>query len=385
MSDSVAWRRWFALALVAAAVLGALAIAAPSAWTWLSGRHGTAGDGVALGRNRTPSLDATARSPWFGGYVDVTAVPPYPFENSVTGGPVTTVLAFIVARPGDPCEPSWGGEYTLDRAGTDLSMDGRVAALRAAGSDVAVSFGGQLGAELGSVCTDVPSLAQAYARVIDRYGLKVVDLDVEGTNLADRSAGLRRAQAIARVQGQRGPGDPLQVWLTLPVSPSGLEADGVSAVKDMLQAGVDVAGVNIMTMDYDQLGPGQSMLGASIGAAEGTHRQLLGLFSAAGKGLDSAAVWQRIGITPMLGVNDVAGQTFGLEAAQGLNTFAQDNDIGRLSVWSLNRDKACPAPGSGQAPVTGPGAKASDSCSGIAQQPGSFARLLGAGFTAGQG
>ncbi len=40
------------------------------------------------------------------------------------------------------------------------------------------------------------------------------------------------------------------MWLTLPVSPNGLTADGLRVVDQMLSAGVDLAGVNGMTMDF---------------------------------------------------------------------------------------------------------------------------------------
>ena len=40
------------------------------------------------------------------------------------------------------------------------------------------------------------------------------------------------------------------MWLTLPVAPGGLLADAVAVVDATLAAGVELGGVNVMTMDY---------------------------------------------------------------------------------------------------------------------------------------
>ena len=45
----------------------------------------------------------------FAGYVDVTAVPSYSFETPADPALQDVVLSFIVASPGAPCTPSWGG------------------------------------------------------------------------------------------------------------------------------------------------------------------------------------------------------------------------------------------------------------------------------------
>ena len=42
----------------------------------------------------------------------------------------------------------------------------------------------------------------------------------------------------------------LQVSFTLPVLPSGLTPDGVALLNGAAQAGVQVAAVNVMAMDY---------------------------------------------------------------------------------------------------------------------------------------
>jgi chitinase len=307
---------------------------------------------------------------WFGGYLDVTLVPAHRLQDSPPDGKVTTVLSFIVSDAANPCEPSWGGFHDLEQADERLDLGGQVDRFRKAGNDVAVSFGGQAGTDPAVGCTDGDALVRAYAAVIAKYGLDIVDLDIEGAGLANPAAAKRRAAAIARLQAERLPADPLKVWLTLPVSADGLTPSAKTAIGTMLDAGVELAGVNIMTMNFGPLAPGQTMLEAAVSAAEGTQRTLAALYEKTGKPLGAAALWNKIGLTPMIGTNDVKGQVFTLDDAAGLNSFAQERGVGRISIWSLNRDTGCESQLRNGV---------SNSCSGVDQEPGMFAKLLGSG------
>jgi chitinase len=116
------------------------------------------------------------------------------------------------------------------------------------------------------------------------------------------------------------------------------------------------------------------MASASERALDSTHRQLAALYKRAGVTLTDATLWSKIGATPMLGQNDDPGQIFGLDDARQLNAYALSHHIGRMSVWSLNRDTAC---GSNYVNL----ARVSDACSGVAQGDVRFADVLSAGFT----
>ena len=75
----------------------------------------------------------------------------------------------------------------------------------------------------------------------------------------------------------------------------------------------------------------------------------------------------KIGITPMIGVNDIASEIFTLADAQMLLAYAQnDPDVGRLSMWSVARDN-----GSGAGNPW-----ASSTSSGVQQDPYDFAEIL---------
>ncbi|MBF4571167.1 glycosyl hydrolase family 18 [Herbiconiux sp. VKM Ac-1786] len=320
---------------------------------------------------------ASTTAPWFAGYVDATLTPEYAFETPETRAQGDVVLSFIVAASPTDCTPSWGAAYSLDAAAEDLDMERRIARLRQLGGDVVVSFGGAINAELATACSSVEDLTEAYGSVVDRYSLSTIDLDVEADDLTDSVAGERRATAIAALQAERAKGGhDLAVWVTLPTMPTGLTADGTHLVDQMLAAGVDLAGVNVMTMDYGiDLGT-ETMGDAAVDALNAVHGQLSHAYSAAGEEPTDATLWSKLGATPMIGQNDVPGEVFTLDDAHRLNEFAQQQQLGRLSAWSLNRDRSC-----------GPNyldtITVSNLCSGVEQGDETFAEVLATGLSAG--
>ncbi|MGY1825200.1 MULTISPECIES: chitinase [unclassified Blastococcus] len=317
----------------------------------------------------TEAADRTepASLSWSVPYVDVTLTPTFQFQDPSVNPARTVALAFVVADPEDGCAPSWGGYYSLEQAGTDLELDRRIDQLRSAGGDVMVSFGGLVNDELAITCTDTGDLTDAYRDVVERYDLSAVDLDVEGTAVADLAAAGRRAAALADLQRERAAaGSPLAVWLTVPVAPTGMTAEGVELVRATLAGGVELTGVNVMTMDYGGAKPAeQSMIEATEQALRATAGQVRALYEEIGTSLGEREVWSRIGATPMIGQNDVEGEVFSLDDAAALASFARATGLGRLSLWSLNRDTGC---GASFADV----AVHSNTCSGVPQEALAF-------------
>ena len=340
---------------VLVAIVGGLTFAGTSSWRYVQDAQAAGSNGAA----------------WYAGYVDATVTPLYEFEQPASAAARDIVLSFVVADPKKACTPTWGGAYSLDAASDDLDLDRRIARLRQAGGSVVVSFGGAANSELSTVCTDPDKLVDAYAAVVDRYDIRTIDLDVEGAGLNDTAAATRRAVAVKALQVARAKSrKSLRVWLTLPVSPEGLSTAGRQAVAAMLEQKVDLSGVNLMTMDYGgSRAKGQSMLDASTSALTATHRQLGQVYARAGKDVGSATLWRRMGATPMIGQNDVPGEIFSMAAAKQLSAFAAEKGLGRMSMWSLNRDRTCGANYPDVAVV-------SNSCSGVTQGAESFATLL---------
>jgi chitinase len=336
--------------VVLLATVAAIVFASLSGWRWFQDTRAAADD-----------------ASWFGGYVDVTATPTYEFEEPSAKAGSNAVLAFVVADKQSSCQPSWGAAYSLDTAARDLDLDRRVARLRQRGGTVAVSFGGAANDELATVCTDPGQLYDAYKKVVDRYTVRVVDIDVEGAAIDDDAATQRRATALAQLQKTK----KVAVWLTLPVAENGLTDAGRKVVSTTLAAGVELAGVNVMTMDYGGGKQEDHSLGeAAENALTAAHAQVGKLYNAAGYSYGPATVWRHLGATPMLGQNDVAGEIFTLTDAETLRRFARSKGLGRLSVWSLNRDRPC---GANYPDVS----IVSDACSGVIQDAGQFSAVLG--------
>ncbi len=328
--------------------------------------------GTVVGIGSVVNNAGTVSPPWFAPYVDTTLTPQYDFQDHDRNPNKDVVLGFVVSDPASACTPSWGGAYSLDQASMSLDLDRRIAQLRAGGGDVIASFGGRDGTDLAVGCTDVGSLTSAYTEVVNRYDITTVDLDVEGPALDDTASMQRRAQALAGLQhSERASGHPLAVWLTVPAGTAGMTPSAVRALDTLLAAKVDIAGVNLMTMDFStaEFGGGD-MLGTVEQALGAAHDQVATAYSDAGIGLNSKHVWNHMGVTVMIGQNDVAGERFSVDDAQGLVGFATQRGMARLSMWDINRDSQC---GTNFAQV----GVLSNTCSGVAQQLLQFTEVFG--------
>lgn len=318
------------------------------------GAVAVAGGAMAAKAPRTAAPTAKAAA-GFAPYVDTSLTPAYDLPGTAKkSGVKDYTLAFVTSGGG--CDPKWGGSGALG----DDAVARQIPALRKAGGDVRVSFGGATGSELGLVCTSADQLAAAYGKVIDQFKLTKVDFDIEGGALPDTAANTRRAQAIDRLQ-KKHPG--LDVSFTLPVMPEGLTQDGVNLVADAKKNGVKVSTVNVMAMDYGASYSGDMGTYATQ-AATATQGQIKKAL-----GLSDAAAWKTVAVTPMIGVNDVQQEVFRLDDAEQLVAFAKDKHLGGLSMWSSTRDQACPG---------GAATSAQPTCSSIEQKPLDFTKAFGA-------
>jgi cellulose synthase/poly-beta-1,6-N-acetylglucosamine synthase-like glycosyltransferase/chitodextrinase len=331
------------------------------------------GYGAVVGvRTRLLAAEPVIHQTWFAPYVDATLTPTFQFQSSSADPAQQTVLGFVVAEPGSGCTPSWGGAYTLAAANQALAMGSRIAQVQQDGAQPIVSFGGQAHTSLDVACTSVRSLTAAYQSVINAYRLTTIDLDIEGAALDNFQAEQRRAAAVASLeQAARAAHRKLAVWLTLPVEPSGMTGAAISVISSMLRDRVSITGINVMTMDFSQApAAGSSMLASVESALRATHGQLADIFPRYGIRLSSEQIWQRLGATVMIGQNDIQGETFSVADARGLVSFAAANRLGRVSMWSLNRDSQCGS----SFPENG---VVSNTCSGTAQSALAFSDAFG--------
>lgn len=98
----------------------------------------------------------------------------------------------------------------------------------------------------------------------------------------------------------------------------------------------------------------------AIQSAQSTYTQLSTLYGKYGQ----TFAWSQIGVTPMLGVNDVVTEVFTVADAQALEDFARTKGIGMLSMWQVLRD------------TPGTLGQASTSASGLSDPAGSFSTVF---------
>lgn len=316
-----------------------------------SGGDGS-GTAVAGGAPQSSASAATsASSPPFQPYVSATTAA----DTDSAGAPSTYNLEFVLSN-GSNCAPKWSGTYPI----TNSAVRSRISALKESGAAVRVSFGGATGTELATVCDNASALAAAYGKALDAAGSTQADFDVEGDALTDSASIALRSKAIAILQKER---TDLKVSFTLPVFPDGLSDDSLAVLNSANTNAVMVSTVNIMAMDYGTSYTGD-MSDYAISAAKATHDQLKDVFA-----LSDDNAWHGLALTSMIGVNDVAGETFTLSDAAQVRSFAEDKSLAWLSMWATFRDKQCDETASASD-------GASTDCSGVQQQDGAFAEAL---------
>lgn len=303
----------------------------------------------------------------FAPYSDETSYPA-PNLTAIRGasGAKDITLAFVTAEENTQCIPTWGGYSSYPASGASAYQLAAIKRFQHKGGAVVISFGGEAGAELATVCKTVGALESAYEKVISAYGATHVDFDIEGADNANFAAAKRRAAALAALQTKAaGRGRQLDVSLTLPVLPTGLTTDDKRVITDTARGGVSISLVNGMAMDFGDSAapnPANKMGTYAIDVAKNLRRQLHSFWPS----LAGSALTSLIGITPMIGINDTSDEVFTLANAQQLVSYAKQQKLGMLSMWELGRDSQCP----------GPVTSAQTNCSGVSQKPWAFAKLL---------
>ena len=303
-------------------------------------------------------------------YVDMGGwpVPDLVAISQTNGGGSLFTAAFMQADPNGKL--AWAGLSSLEPGATNdqaQAINRSIKALQDAGGDVMVSLGGQAGTSLAQWGSThgmtAAQLANAYAGVVDTYGISHLDFDIEGAAVADPASIALNSQALKLLQQSK---PAVQVWYTLPVLPTGLTADGLKVVDSALKAGVNLAGVNVMAMDYGESaaptsGASAKTMGAyAVQSAESTYGQLTRLYSGYGKTFG----YSQLGVTPMLGVNDITSEVFTPTDAQAVEDYARAKSVGMIGLWSVTRD------------TPGPLGVSTYTHSGMSTPAGSFAKIF---------
>jgi chitinase len=265
---------------------------------------------------------------------------------------------------------SYGTKYFtlafVDGAGCQWSMpdtsgwQSQISALRSAGGDVSISFGGYTtdtnGTDLGNACGSAADAAAQIENVVTTFNVSRLDFDIESSELTNTADITRTSQALAQVKSwASGNGTPLSISYTLPVLPTGLTSDGLAVLTNSQQNNFTPDLVNVMTMDYGS--SGTEMGDAADQALDATAGQLASTYN-----ISSDQAYAMLGSTPMIGQNDSAGEIFTLADASTVESYAASKGIAQLSFWAEGRDNG------GCAGST----TASSTCSGVSQNDGDF-------------
>jgi len=260
-------------------------------------------------------------------------------------------MAFVLSGGG--CTPAWDGNRPLT-GGVDQST---INAIKGAGGEVVPSFGGWSGNKLGPNCSSASALAGAYQQVINAYGLKAIDIDIENTDEFENEVVQDRILNALKIVKQNNPG--IKTIVTFGTTTTGPSWWGTRLINQAaaLQANIDV--FTIMPFDF---GGGSNMYGNTVNAAEGLKTALKTAF-----GWSDATAYAHMGISGMNGLSDQQELTSPSIWTQ-IRDWANSHHIARLAFWSVNRDRACPGGG------------VVSNCSGISQTTWQFTSIT-AGFT----
>jgi chitinase len=282
------------------------------------------------------SASAALSSNWY-------ASAPYlmPFDNSPPDavtvmnatGQKAFQLAFILAPNGGGCSPTWDGTRAVS---SDTEAANLINRIRANGGDVSVSVGGYGGTKLGQTCGDPTSTANAYQQVIDKYGLKAIDFDLEEPEY-ENTAAIHNEIGAAKILQQKNPSLYISITTAATTNGEGTGWFGKQMLNEAKSAGFTPDNYSIMPFDG-----GFNGASAQISALEGLHDTLMSTF-----GWDSATAYAHEGVSMMNGRSDT-GEYFRQADFQQVLDYATSHHLARYTNWSVNRDRQCaegPDPG----------------------------------------
>jgi chitinase len=276
--------------------------------------------------------------------------PPAPATVVNATGIRAFTMAFVLASNG--CNPAWDGEGGLT-GGVHAST---ISAIKAAGADVVPSIGGWSGNKLGPNCTTTDALAGAYQKVIDAFGLKAIDIDIENSDEFENTAVQDRILGALKIVKQKNPS--VKTILTFGTSPTGPNYYGTRLVQQAKALG---ANIDIFTQMPFDFGGGADMYTATVNASEGLKNLLKTTF-----GYTDAQAYSHMGISGMNGLSDQQELTT-TDTWTRIRDYAKSKGFARFTFWAVNRDRGCAG-----------GGVVSD-CSGIAQADWAFTKIS-AGF-----
>lgn len=276
--------------------------------------------------------------------------PPAPATVMQATGIKQFTMAFMLASGG--CNPAWDGSRSLTGGADQQAIN----AIRAAGGDIQISFGGWSGNKLGPACSSPELLAGAYQKVIDAYGLKYIDIDIENSDEFENEVVQDRILNALKIVKQKNAG--ITTIVTFGTSQTGPNYWGTRLITRSKELGANIDNYTIMPFDF---GCTSNMATCTQSAAEGLKTALRNAF-----GWTDAQAYAHMGISGMNGLSDQQELTTPAMWTQ-IRDYAKSSGIARFATWSVNRDRGCAGGG------------VQSACSGIAQADWEFTKIM-AGF-----
>ncbi|BDU19207.1 carbohydrate-binding protein [Dyella sp. GSA-30] len=234
-------------------------------------------------------------------------------------------LAFATGECGNE---NWGG------ISASRFADANIAALDRAGLDYIVSTGGAAGA---FTCSNTDGMASFLRRYMTSH-MVGLDFDIEaGQSLDQINALVRSAKYAESLYPDLRLSFTVATLAASDGSKASVNAKGDAVIRAVLASGLRNYTINLMVMDYgSQASPsicvvnnGLCDMGRSAIQAAQNVKQVYGI------------PFDKLELTPMIAVNDVASEVFSLRDVDTVVAFAMSEGLAGLHHWSLDRDTPC--------------------------------------------
>jgi chitinase len=233
-------------------------------------------------------------------------------------------LAFATGTCGSE---TWGGVSGAAWAAENVPQ------LHAANLNYVISTGGAD----GTFSCDSTAAMEAFIATYASPNLVGIDFDIEGGQTESEIQGLVDAAAGAQSQYPN-----LQFSFTLATlgasdgSYGGVNSLGNEVVEAVLGSSLKKYVINLMTMDYGSASSSVCVVvSGSCEMAQSAIQAVENLEHTYG------IPASKIGVTPMIGMNDTSTETFTIADVDTLTAYAVDNGLAGLHFWSLDRDTPC--------------------------------------------
>ena len=222
---------------------------------------------------------------------------------------------------------TWGGVSGADWAAENVPQ------LQAAGLDYVVSTGG----EDGTFTCDSTAGMESFIATYASPHLVGIDFDIEGGQTESEIEGLVDSAAGAQSEYPN-----LQFSFTLATlgasdgSYGGVNSLGNEVVEAVLGSSLKNYVINLMTMDYGSASSSVCVVvSGSCEMAQSAIQAVENLEHTYG------VPASKIAVTPMIGMNDTASETFTPADVDTLTAYAVGHGLAGLHFWSLDRDTPC--------------------------------------------